>query len=464
MPKHALDKETTEFVILSFEGPDSYSLAGGLGVRTSHLCRTLATRGFRTHLFFVGDPHLPGEECAHSDRLVLHRWCQWISTYFPDGVYHGEEDKLRDYTRSVPGFVTDHVVRPAVAQGKAVVVLAEEWQTAEAMCRLGEQLRSDSLREHVLMFWNANNTYSFDRIDWARLNREVRITTVSRYMKDAMKGAGVNPLVIPNGIPDSLLHHVDTRKVRRVQQALRGDPLLCKVARGDPEKGWLEAVAATARLRGTTQRALLLARGGIEPYGAEVMRKAVSTGLAVRPALPDSGSHNGHPAALQRAVPSDIIDIRFHLPQQFLRLLCRTADAVLANSSHEPFGLVGLEAMAAGGIVFAGSTGEDYAVPFVNSFVLETGDPEEIVTYITYLKRHPEEEARMRRAARQWARYFTWNAAVDNLIAKAENQARLQGILQRDERLGHLHATAPAPDNGSKMSWPSVRQPVYALA
>jgi len=108
----------------------------------------------------------------------------------------------------------------------------------------------------------------------------------------------------------------------------------------------------------------------------------------------------------------------------------RAADAVLANSGREPFGLVGLEAMAAGGTVFTGSTGEDYAIPFVNSIVLETGSPEEIVSYLTYLQVHPDKHERMRRLAVHTARYFTWEAAVDNLIGKLEAQARVQGILR----------------------------------
>jgi hypothetical protein len=33
------------------------------------------------------------------------------------------------------------------------------------------------------MFWNANNTYGFHRIDWARLSFTTTMTTVSRYMK-----------------------------------------------------------------------------------------------------------------------------------------------------------------------------------------------------------------------------------------------------------------------------------------
>ena len=81
MQRHRITPENTEFVILSFEGPDGYSLAGGLGVRVNHLSRTLADMGFTTHLIFVGDPNARGEEVRHGGRLTLHRWCQWISKH-----------------------------------------------------------------------------------------------------------------------------------------------------------------------------------------------------------------------------------------------------------------------------------------------------------------------------------------------------------------------------------------------
>ena len=74
-----------------------------------------------------------------------------------------------------------------------------------------------------------------------------------------------------------------------------------------------------------------------------------------------------------------------------MRLVYQASDAVLANSGREPFGLVGLETMAAGGMAFTGSTGEDYAIPFHNSIVLETSDPKEIETYVMYLAEHPQE-------------------------------------------------------------------------
>jgi glycosyltransferase involved in cell wall biosynthesis len=308
-------------------------------------------------------------------------------------------------------------------------ILAEEWHTAEAMCRLNDVLQNEGLRDSVVMFWNANNTFSFDRIDWGRLNRTTTITTVSRYMKHIMGGMGLNPLVIPNGIPRSLLRKVQEDKAREVREALGADLVLCKVARWDPDKRWNAAIEAIARLKEIGLKTVLVARGGIEPHGQEVMNNARSMGLTVREARTNPGESNGYLTALREAAPADVIDVKFHVPLDFLRVIYRAADCVLANSSHEPFGLVGLEAMAAGGIAFTGCTGEDYAIPFINSFVLETGDPMEIVGYVTYLRDYPEEGARIRKSARYTARNFTWEVAVENLINKLTNQARIQGML-----------------------------------
>jgi len=52
-------------------------------------------------------------------RLVLHRWCQWISAYHPGGVYDGEEGKLRDFTASAPEFVVQEIALPAVLAGSS---------------------------------------------------------------------------------------------------------------------------------------------------------------------------------------------------------------------------------------------------------------------------------------------------------------------------------------------------------
>lgn len=102
-------------------------------------------------------------------------------------------------------------------------------------------------------------------------------------------------------------------------------------------------------------------------------------------------------------------------------MLFRGADAVLANSAHEPFGLVGLEAMAAGGLACTGATGEDYAVPGRNAVVLETGDPGELLGWLERLRARPEEARSIRRAGRSTARLFAWPEVVERvLLPRAE--------------------------------------------
>jgi glycosyltransferase involved in cell wall biosynthesis len=112
-----------------------------------------------------------------------------------------------------------------------------------------------------------------------------------------------------------------------------------------------------------------------------------------------------------------------------LRTIYAAADATLANSGHEPFGLVALEVMAAQGIAVTGSTGEDYAISFENAIVTETDDPDEIVGYLLYLRRHPDDQENIRCAGRQTAEQFLWDRVIENLASKLEFLARKQGIV-----------------------------------
>ena len=99
---------------------------------------------------------------------------------------------------------------------------------------------------------------------------------------------------------------------------------------------------------------------------------------------------------------------------------------VLANSGHEPFGIVGLEVMGAGGIVVLGGTGEDYAIPFENCLVAETDDPEEVVGYVTTLQGQPDLFTNMRTEARKTAALFTWDHVIGNLVSRLNYLAAAQ--------------------------------------
>src|SRR5439155_5586760 len=215
-----LEPLKTTFILLSFEGPDVYSQAGGLGVRVKELSRALAERGYETHLFFVGDPALPTDETMLDQRLFIHRWSQWISRYHPVGVYDGEDDKVADLNRSLPEALVKDFIKPAIARGNTVVVLGEEWHIAHAMTLVSDALYYAGLRDRCLLLWNANNHFAFHRINWAQLAFTCTLMTVSRYMKHIMWRWGVNPIVVPNGIPGSMMARVSQAQVRAVRAAV----------------------------------------------------------------------------------------------------------------------------------------------------------------------------------------------------------------------------------------------------
>jgi glycosyltransferase involved in cell wall biosynthesis len=405
-------------------------MAGGLGVRVAELSQALAEQGFTTHLIFIGDPQLPAKEELAGGKLILHRWCQWISRYYPAGVYQGEEGKLGDWNRSVPPFVVEEIVRPATQRGKVVAILAEEWHAAETTCLISDLLHWYGLRRRALLLWNANNHFSFYRINWGRLSFVATITTVSRYMKHMMWGVGVNPLVIPNGIPDRFLAPPNQGAVDALKAGTNGSPLLFKIGRFDPDKRWIMAVEAVARLKERGFPVKILMRGGIEPHGGEVLAHAFWRGLQVRDVYVErrGGDEAAIEAVAAAAKDADVLNFRFFISDEFKRVCYAAADATLANSGHEPFGIVGLEVMGTGGVAVVGATGEDYAISFHNCLVTETDDAEEIVGYLIHLRSHPGVVEQIRREAQRTAALFTWPEVIENLLGKLEYLAMTQGV------------------------------------
>jgi glycosyltransferase involved in cell wall biosynthesis len=406
-----------QFHVLSFEGPDAYARAGGLASRVSGLSSQLAILGQDTHLWFVGDPRLPGHETA--GHLHLHRWCQWISNHHPGGVYDGEHGKRNDYTESLPPYLF-RVVLDALRRNQPVTFLAEEWHTASAVLRLDELLRRHGLRQRVRIFWNANNMFGFEHIDWASLTQAATITTVSRYMKHAMAPHGVDPVVIPNGLEPSAFVPVDPEAIHAFAERIAPRLVLAKVARFDPDKRWLATVEILAELKRRGARPLLIARGGIEAHGRDVLARARELGLSITERHAEPGAR-GLIAALRNVDAIDIVNLRSHVDPEARRLLFRCASVVLANSSREPFGLVGLEAMAAEGVACTGISGEDYAVPGHNAIVLQTHAPSEAVAQIQRLVARPGEARALRQAGADTARTYAWGRVIErNLIPQLE--------------------------------------------
>lgn len=408
-PKHA--------VILSFEGPDPYAQVGGLGVRVTELGGALAQSGVATELIFIGDPHAQPQD-RYGPGVKLYRVLQEMARDYPGGVYDGEWNKIDAYAQIVPDIVIDRHIAPAARRGEQVLVLIEEWQTVKTAVALDRRLRERNLRKSAVILWNANNTYGFETVDWIALQSAATITTISKFMKFEMRARGVNALVIPNGIPPRLLDGPPPELVKHFREALRGNPLLAKVGRFDPDKRWLQAIDAVDYLKRRGEKPRLVIRGGNESHGRSVLLRAKSRGLSIDEIGPAIETSAFFPALA--ASQSDIINLLTPLPQPALFALYAAVDAVLANSGKEPFGLVGLEVMAAGGLPVCGATGEEYAEPFVNAIVCDTDDGLELATYIQSTLADPREVHRMHTVAIATAQRYTWPTVLRVLRQKLD--------------------------------------------
>ena len=405
-----------QFHILSFEGPDSYSRAGGLASRADGLVRTLATLGYETHLWFVGDPALAGHERYGS--LHLHRWAQWVSQHHPGGVYDGEWGKHEEYSRTLPPTLVNDFLLPAAKRGEHAVVMAEEWHTAHTVLHLHWLLNLAGIRDRVTILWNANNTFGFDRIDWERLRDSAVITTVSRYMKHQMRPLGIEARVVPNGLSSEAFEPIPAAACAALRRRFRNRMVIVKMARWDPDKRWLSAVEITGAMKHAGWRPLLIARGGAEAHGADVLKAMSAQGLVrvdrvLRKPGVDGILDAVHEVESERV---DVLNLCSHVDPRARHLLFRGSDAVLANSSHEPFGLVGLETMAAGGLACTGCTGEEYALHGLNALVLETGDADEFMGMFARLRRAPQRLHAMRNEGRVTARRFAWPEVVRRVL------------------------------------------------
>jgi glycosyltransferase involved in cell wall biosynthesis len=402
--------------ILSFEGPDRYASIGGLATRVTQLARALGASGHEVELFFVGDPH--AESIEQSDPgVTLRRWSQWISSQHPRNAYDGEAAKIHDWEFSLPAWIVDRLVAPAHARGERVLVICEEWQTANVAIAIDRTARERGLRGALTLMWNANNTYGFEKIHWPTLTRAAAVTAVSKYMKFELGQWGVHALVIPNGIDQALLEGADPERTAALRAAFGTRPTYVKVGRFDPDKNWLQAIDALAEVRAGGIDARLIVRGGKEPYGDVVFGRARERLLEVC-RLEYEGSDWRELAERLAVVESPVVHVRAFLDEPTLYALYAAADVVLANSGKEPFGLVGLEVMAAGGIVVCGATGEEYAEPFVNAIVCDTGDGRELATYLRALSDDDRLGEELRANGAQTAARYTWANALESLDRK----------------------------------------------
>src|SRR6185503_1784920 len=259
--------------------------------------------------------------------------------YHPKDVYDGEDGKYSDFSRTVPPHLAD-LASEAERRGERTVMLFEDWQTAAAAIGAATICRARGV--HAPMFWNANNTYGFGRVDFPVLRRLVSITTISRYMRMELQKVEVEAAILPNGIADRWLKPVPPADPAALRAAFGERPTFVKVARFDPDKRWLWAIDAVAAMRDAGMRPRFIMRGSRSDYADVIGARIRARGLNVdRLALPPAATPQDLAAAIA-TTSGEVVFLDFFIAERTLRALYAAGDGVLANSEKEPFGLVGL--------------------------------------------------------------------------------------------------------------------------
>lgn len=212
---------------------------------------------------------------------------------------------------------------------------------------------------------------------------------------------------LPNGVDTGRFAQGDGGRFRRAHGLPADAWVVLGVGRIDPQKNQMLAVELLQALRATEPRAHLVLVGHVtnEPY-AERLRAALrEDGLAAAVTLiPGLDAHG-----------QDLVDA-YH-----------AADVFLLPSVHEPFGIVILEAWAAGRPVVASRVGgvPSFVEDGSTGLLCPSGDAAAFLAALTRLRRDPGLAAALAAAGQRTVRErYSWEVITDRLLRIYEDARR----------------------------------------
>lgn len=317
----------SRILMLSWEYPPL--LVGGLGRHVHALATSLVAAG---HEVTVVTRHVPGalrEEYAEGVHIVR----------APDDppAFPVENGDMAGWATAFNHTLTRAALR-AARTARYDVVHAHDWLVAHAAVTLREHLdvplvatiHATEAGRHQGYLPHPHN-HTIDDVERWLAAEAARVIVCSEYMRDeVVRQFGVQMAktdVVRNGV-DVLRWYARPRAIAAARRRFAGDaPLVSFAGRLVYEKGVQHLIAAVPRLLETSP-GLRVVIAGDGPYRAELEAMA-------SPAVSFAGFLTGH----------------------HLTALMGASDCYVVPSIYEPFGMVALEAAAAGTPVAVSSTG-----------------------------------------------------------------------------------------------------------
>lgn len=211
---------------------------------------------------------------------------------------------------------------------------------------------------------------------------------------------------LPNGVDCDRFEKGDEDVFRKAYGIPKQKKIILTIGRIDPQKNQKGAVNAFANLRNREEAHLVLI-GHVthQAYHGELLREIEERGLQDSVTL--------------------IPGISAADPQLVNAL--HAASVFLLPSIHEPFGIVLLEAWAAGLPIVASNVGgiPSFVEHQVNGLLCDPADATEFATALELVFDHPDQASQFAEAGKRKAtEQFSWNTVTKSLVAVYEEVAR----------------------------------------
>ncbi|NLW10123.1 MAG: glycosyltransferase family 4 protein [Firmicutes bacterium] len=372
-----------KILILSWEFPPR--VVGGIAAHVYDLSLALVKEGQEVHVLTAGLPGVPEEE--EIGGIMVHR----VANNNPEAF---------DFISGVLQ-LNLNLVEKAVSLGREgngfQIIHSHDWVTAYAGKLLKHAWRLPLVATVHATEWGRNNglhtplqRYISD-VEWWLTYEGWKVICCSRYMWDELQRIFQLPpdklRVIPNGVyPERFRRLAGDPAAVRGRFAAPDEKIVFFVGRLVREKGLDHLLEAAARVLARFPRVKFVIAGK-GPYESRLKESARNLGIYHK------------------------VYFCGYLDDETRNALFRLADVAVFPSLYEPFGIVALEAMAAGTPVVVSDTGGlgEVVRHGENGLKAAPGDTSSLAANILRLLNHPEEGEVLRNlAAREVEEVYNW--------------------------------------------------------
>lgn len=314
-------------LMLTWEYPPR--VVGGIAHVVSELSRALVQEGCEIDVITTLEENLPESEVR--DGVNIHRVAP----------YHGRPLNFFAWVHQLNLAMLERGVR--LCNGKRYdLVHAHDWLVAYAGRGLKHSFQIPLVASvHATEFGRNNGLHNDEQryigeVEWLLTYEAWRVICNSRYMREEIEGVFNLPpdkiSIIPNGIRPEAFQVAAPDPAVRQRFAGPGEKILFFIGRLVREKGVQVLLGALPQIRERFPdvRVIIAGQG---PYGEELHRLSVHLGLDRQ------------------------VTFAGYIDEETRNQLYAQADLAIFPSLYEPFGLVALEAMAAGTPVVVGDSG-----------------------------------------------------------------------------------------------------------